>query len=565
MSVEEIKKSSKRLRGSIEETLQTDSSHFSEDDYQLLKFHGTYQQDNRDRRVELRKEGKERAFMMMVRSRIPGGALSAEQYLIHDRVSDVFGKSNLRITSRQGIQLHYILKKDLKGTIQAINESGITTWGACGDVVRNVMATPVPMNSPAHLDMQKLAVELKDTFSASSRAYSEIWLDDEKLETSGSEEESIYGEVYLPRKFKIGIAIPPRNDVDVYTQDIGLVPHVENNVVAGYTVIVGGGFGMSHGKKHTRPVLGKPMAYIERNHVIEVCKAIVLTQRDHGNREDRKQARMKYLIEKQGLEWFTDQVKSRVASEVEFAAPKTIQWETTGDPLGWHEQGDGNLFCGIWVPEGRVEDLNTAKYKSGFKAIAEQLELPIRLTPNCNILFCDVSLDQKGKLEAILKQFGIPYDNDLTEARRLGMACVALPTCGLALAESERVFQGLLDEIDVHLKELNLQDEKILFRMTGCPNGCARPYNADFAFVGKSPGKYVFFVGGSHRGDRLVGLEQKMVDLDAIPGLVREYLDDYAANRTDGESFSDYWGRTKRNGASPVAEQFHDEGWQEAS
>lgn len=566
MSVEDIKKKSKRLRGDIEPVLQSDSSKFEEQEYQLLKFHGTYQQDNRDLRQQLRKEGKERAYSFMVRSKIPGGRLTAQQYLVHDHVAGELGNGSLRITSRQGFQLHFILKGDLKSCIAQINECGLTTWGACGDVVRNVMASPAPIDSPAHRDIQALSEELKDVFGSQSNAYSEIWLDGEKLDLGqGEEEEPIYGEAYLPRKFKIGIAIPPRNDVDIYTQDIGLIPQVENDQVLGYHVLVGGGFGMSHGKAYTYPALGKPLYYVAREHVVEVCKAIVTTQRDHGNRENRKQARMKYLVDKMGIDWMRDQVRSRVSGDVAFHEAQIPEFDTTGDPLGWHEQGDGQLFCSVWIPEGRIQDTDEGNYRSAFREIAETMKPPMRLTPNCNIIFHDLAPSQQQELNAILEKHNIAAPETLTEARRLGMACVAMPTCGLALAESERVFQGLLDKIDVHLRELGLENDNILIRMTGCPNGCARPYNADFAFVGKSPGKYVFFVGGSYRGDRLAGLEKKMVDLDDIPGLVRTYLDEYVANRLPGESFSDYWGRTHRNGAAPSAEQFHQEGWQEAA
>lgn len=557
MSVEDIKLQSKRLRGRIEEDLASDKACFEEEEYQLLKFHGSYQQDNRDKRVELRKQGKDREYIFMIRSRIPGGRLTAPQYLIHDDAVGKFGNGTLRITSRQGLQTHFVVKGHLADCIRTINESGITTWGACGDVVRNVMAAPSPIKDEAHRDMLELAEELADLFAAKSRAYSEIWLNGEKLDISGQEEEPIYGEVYLPRKFKIGIAIPPRNDVDVYTQDIGLAPHIEGGEVKGYTIIAGGGFGMSHGKKHTRPFLGIPMFYVERPHVAEVCKAIVLTQRDHGNREDRKQARMKYLIAKMGEDWFKEQVASRLESSVTLEAPKELKWTTTGDALGWNEQGDGKSFFCVWIPEGRIGVHGDADYRSACRELVELLGTDVAFTPNCNMIFCDIEESQKDQVESILKKYNIKGEDAYSEARKIGMACVALPTCGLALAESERVFQGLLDDIDVHLRELGLDQEPILFRMTGCPNGCARPYNADFAFVGKSPGKYVLFVGGSHRGDRLAGLEQKMVNFDDIPGIVRGYLDEFAAQRQSGESFSDYWGRTHQNGDAPCEEQFH--------
>ncbi|MBZ0255473.1 NADPH-dependent assimilatory sulfite reductase hemoprotein subunit, partial [bacterium] len=323
--------------------------------------------------------------------------------------------------------------------------------------------------------------------------------------------------------------------------------------------IVGGGMGMSHGKKNTRPILGKPMFYVDRAHVTDLCKAIVLTQRDLGNREDRKQARMKYLVEKLGVDAFKKEVFSRLENGAQISEPKEIVWNTTGDMLGWNEQGDGKLFLNVWVPEGRIIDGGEGNYRSAFREIVEKYSTPIRLTPNCNIIFCDIDPKYKDEINALLSGHNVKMDEGFSEVRRLGMACVSLPTCGLGLAESERVFQSVLDEIDVHLKELGLEKDSILIRMTGCPNGCARPYNADFAFVGKSPEKYAVFVGGSHRGDRLATLVNKMADVKDIPGLVRGYLDEYVGNRNTGESFTDYWGRAHVKGAEPCPEQFHQE------
>lgn len=559
MSVEDLKKESKRLRGKIEQTLAAPVDNFEEDEYQLLKFHGIYQQDNRDSRVERRKQGLDREHIFMVRSRIPAGVLTAPQYLIHDDVVGKFGNGSLRITSRQGLQVHFVVKGGLRDCVRSINESGITTWGACGDVVRNVMGAPSPVKDAAHQDIWKLAAELAETFKSKSRAYSEIWLNGEKLDTPGSEEEPIYGDVYLPRKFKFGIAVPPRNDTDLYTNDVGLAPHVEDGAVVGYTVIVGGGMGMSHAKKNTRPILGKPMFYVDRARVTDLCKAIVLTQRDLGNREDRKQARMKYLVDKLGVDAFKKEVLSRLKVGIQVLEPKPLVWNTTGDMLGWNQQGDGKLFLGVWVPEGRIIDGDEANYRSAFRALVEKYATPVHFTPNCNIIFADIDPKHKDDINALLKEHNVSPDDTFTEARRLGLACVAMPTCGLALAESERVFQGVLDEIDVHLRELGLDQDPILIRMTGCPNGCARPYNADIAFVGKSPGKYVVFVGGSHRGDRLSVLNKKVADIKDVPNLVRGYLDEYVSNRKDGELFSDYWGRVHIKGADPTPEQFHQE------
>lgn len=554
-SVEEIKTESRALRGSIQKTLLGEESHFSEEEYQLLKFHGTYQQDDRDQRASRKKENLDKAWMFMVRSKLPGGALSAKQYLEHDRIAGDFGNGTLRITTRQGFQLHGVLKGDLQDCIRRINASGITTWGACGDVVRNTTGPASPFKDAAHLDAQRLAKEISDTFLAKTTAYAEIWLDGQRLTQETTDAEPLYGEQYLPRKFKIGIAVPPRNDVDIYSNDLGFISHAENGRVNGYTVVAGGGFGMSHGKTETFPALAKPLFYVAREHVVKAAIAVVTAQRDFGNRADRKRARLKYLIDERGIDWFRAEVIKRL--DAPFEPAREVRWNTVSDLLGWHEQGDGKLFCGTWVEEGRIKDTEERQWRTAFRTIAEQFGFPIRLTTNCNIIFHDIDPAAKDRVTDILARHGIPRPEDLTETRRLAQACVALPTCGLALAESERVFHLVLDEVDEILKEFGLVDEPILIRMTGCPNGCARPYNADIAFVGRAPGKYAFYVGGSITGERLVGLHEKTITLEEIPGRVRELIEEFVGNRQGNETFSDYWGRTHVNGPTPKPDQFH--------
>jgi sulfite reductase (ferredoxin) len=554
-SVEEIKSESHALRGTIQETLLGEASHFSDDEYQLLKFHGTYQQDDRDQRAPRKKQNLDKAWMFMVRSKLPGGALTAEQYLAHDRIAGDLGNGTLRITTRQGFQLHGVLKGDLQECILRINESGITTWGACGDVVRNTTAAPTPFKDVAHLDAQRLAKELSDTFLAKTTAYAEIWLNGEHLNPATEDVEPIYGKFYLPRKFKIGIAIPPRNDIDIYTNDLGFISNVEQGVVTGYTVVAGGGFGMTHGKTETFPALAKPLFYVAREHAIKAAVAVVSTQREFGNRNDRKRARLKYLIDERGIDWFRNQVVKRLDAPYEPA--KTVRWETVSDVFGWGEQGDGKLFCALWIEEGRIKDTEKCKWRTAFRTIAEQFGFPVRLTTNCNIIFHDIDPAVKEKVAEILAAHGIPKPEDLTETRRLAQACVALPTCGLALAESERVFHLVLDKIDNILKDFGLGEEPILIRMTGCPNGCARPYNADIAFVGRMPGKYALFVGGSVTGERLAGMEEKTVTLEDIPARVRGLIEEFVQNRQEKENFSNYWGRTHVNGPAPKPEQFH--------
>jgi sulfite reductase (ferredoxin) len=562
-NVEEIKAESRSLRGTIQESLGAESSHFSEDEYQLLKFHGTYQQDDRDQRAARKAQNQDKAWSFMVRSKLPGGDLSAVQYLEHDRIAGELGNGSLRITSRQGFQTHGVLKGDLKECIHRINESGVTTWGACGDVVRNTIAPAAPIDDPAHRDAQRLAKEISQAFLARSTAYADIWLNDEKLPVGTSSgpfeidapEESIYGKQYLPRKFKIAFAIPPRNDVDVYANDLGFIAQVESGEVQGYTVVVGGGFGMTHGNQGTYPVLAKPLAYVQREQVIQIAVAVVTVQRDFGNRTDRKRARLKYLIDEKGVDWFREEVQARLAFTLQ--APKQVRWDTVSDLLGWHQQGDGKLFCGIWIQEGRIKDADGVNTRSAFAKIAREFGFPVRLTTNCNLIFYNIDPVQKAAVDTILIEHGIQRSEDLTPVRQLAQACVALPTCGQALAESERVFPGVLDKIEEIMADLGLSEEPILIRMTGCPNGCSRPYNADISFVGRAPGKYALYVGGSLTGERLVGLQQKSVTLAEIPDRVRDLLEEFVRERFEGETFSDYWGRTHVNGPRPKPEQFH--------
>ena len=565
-NVEELKAESRALRGTIQESLAADTSHFSEDEYQLLKFHGTYQQDDRDQRAARKAQNQDKAWMFMVRSKLPGGDLTAAQYLEHDKVARELGNGTLRISTRQGFQTHGILKGDLKECIRRINETGVTTWGACGDVVRNTIAPAAPIADPAHRDAQRLAKEISQTFLSRSTAYADIWLNDEKLAADpvgmssrssevDTNEEPIYGKQYLPRKFKIAIAIPPRNDVDVYANDLGFIAQVEAGEVKGYTVVVGGGFGMTHGKQDTYPVLAKPLAYVQRDQVVQTALTVVTVQRDFGNRTDRKRARLKYLIDEKGIEWFRQEVQARLPFSLQ--APKEVRWDTVSDLLGWHQQGDGKLFCGIWVQEGRIKDGEGVNTRSAFAKIAQEFGFPVRLTTNCNLVFYNIDPAHKAAVDKILIEHGIQRPEDLTPVRQLAQACVGLPTCGLALAESERAFPGVLDNIEEILADLGLSEEPILIRMTGCPNGCARPYNADIAFVGRAPGKYAFYVGGSLTGERLVGLQQKSVALAEIPDRVRELLEEFVRERYQGETFTDYWGRTHVNGPRPKPEQFH--------
>lgn len=573
-TVEEIKLASGGLRGQIAEVLaDAGLTHVDENENVLLKFHGTYQQDDRDLRAQLAKEKKDKAWQFMVRSKLPGGRVSAKQWLIHDELCRL-SEGSLRLTNRQGIQLHGVLKGNLKAVIAGVCKSGLTTMGACGDVVRNTMGPAAPIRDAAHVDAQKLAEEISQRFLWRSQSYADIWLDGEKIElpwastevnptvreqtkSQDGADDPIYGQKYLPRKFKLGIAVPPRNDADVLSQDVGFVAHVVDGAVEGYTIFVGGGFGMSHGQTQTRPFLAQPLFYVKRANVVDVTEAIVTTQRDFGNREDRKQARMKYLVQSRGIEWFREEVKRRLPG-IEVFPAKEVTLTTVEDNLGWHEQGDGKLYCAIYVSMGRITDRpNGPQYLSAFNEIARTLDLPFVITANTNMIVADVDPSQKEQVDAILAKHGVPHADGFTATRRVAHACVALPTCGLSLSESERALPGILDKVDDVLRELGLGSDPVLIRMTGCPNGCGRPYNADFGFVGRAPGKYAMYVGGSIAGDRLAGLEHKVVTGDDIPAKIRGFLEAFKAERQDGETFSAWFGRTRKVGPAPDPEQFH--------
>ncbi len=552
---EDLKHNSRQMRGTLAEGLQSPASHFSDDDKVLLKFHGSYQADDRDKRPALLKAKQELAFNFTVRCKIPGGGLTAQQYLALDQMGQEWANGTLRITSRQDIQFHGVLKGNLKALVARINQIRLTTWGACGDVTRNVVAPPTPYKDAVHAEVNRLADEITEAFYPDKQPYLDLWLDGKKVsEAVAAVPDPLYGTRYLPRKFKPGIAVPPRNEVDIYTQDVGLVPYFPNGVVEGYTVLVGGGMGMDFGKLHTHPVLAQPLFYVAKADVLAVVRVIMDIFRDHGNREDRKQARLKYLIESKGMEWFRKEVESRLGRPVQEA--KKFEFTTTADLMGWQAQGDGRFFYGLRVEAGRIKD-GAVKYRSGIKAIMEQLQCSIRLSPNHSLFFCDVPEAQKSKLDQLLEQYGLKDSKPITAARAQSLACVGLPTCGLALSESERVYPQIMDGIDAVLNELGLANEPFLVRITGCPNGCVRPYVADIAFVGRGPGKYSVFAGGSHLGTRLVELIHKSVAIEELPKVVRPFLEQFVAQRQKGETFSAWWGRTHPESAIATPEQFH--------
>lgn len=538
--IEVIKENSDYLRGPLADEVGNDESHFSKDAIQVLKFHGTYQQDDRDLR-----QGRDRHYMFMIRGRLPGGKMTAEQYLAIDEIADRYADGTLRVTTRQAFQLHGVIKDELKTTLQEINESLITTLGACGDIVRNVMATPAPDIDGRQAKVQAFADELSDLLLPASNAYHEVWLNGDKV-YSGKEaitdSEPLYGHSYLPRKFKVGIAIPRDNSIDVYTQDIGLVAFFDdNNEIEGFNVIVGGGMGMHHRKPETFPRLGDNLGYVSRGKVEEVVKGIIEIQRDHGNRKNRKQARMKYLIHEWGLEKFEQELIKRIGFELEpFRELPEFDLDLY---LGWKQQSDGNWFLGLSVENGRIKDDGELQLKTALRNAVREFNTGVRLTPNHNVILTDLREEEKEKVEAIFHEHGVLLDDELSNVIKYSMACPALPTCGLAITESERVFPEIIRELDGVLKELGLEDEKLSVRMTGCPNGCSRPYVADIGFVGRSLDKYTIFIGGDPSGTRLNKEYKDLVPREDLVKEVRPLLEHYKESRTVGESFGDFWTR----------------------
>ncbi len=547
--LETLKEGSHQLRGSIPDELQNADPQFSADAAQLLKHHGSYMQDDRDVRKQKNEDGtkKAKAYSCMVRTRIPGGRVTADQFLAELDLCDKLANGTVRITSRQGFQLHGVLKENLKETVRAINDSKLTTFAACGDVNRNVMCCPAPYRGNAvHDQMQALSQELADHFKPHSTSYFDIWLTDEDGEkTNVAEfkpvEEPIYGERYLPRKFKMAIAEPSDNCVDVYTQDLGLLAVVENDQIIGYNVLVGGGMGRTPSAEKTFPRIGDKLTFVAPDQVIAVSEAIVKVQRDHGNRVDRKRARMKYLIHDIGLPAF----KAKVEEYFGGPLPEPHASDVTGveDHIGWHEQGDGKLFLGVNIENGRIKDEGDLRIKAGLRAILSKFKMDTRLTALQSVILCDIDPANKDEIDGLLADHGIKAAEELSLLRRYSIACPAFPTCGLSITESERALPGIIDDLDVEIAKLGLESQKIAIHMTGCPNGCARPYTPDIGLVGKAVGKYTLFLGGNTEGTQLCFIYKDSVPHEELVQTLSPVLALYKAERQDGESFGNYCAR----------------------
>ncbi|OAB58668.1 sulfite reductase [Leptolyngbya valderiana BDU 20041] len=569
--IEGIKERSNFLREPVATEILQDTTHFSADAVQVLKFHGSYQQDNRDNRVK----GQDKDYRMMLRTRNPGGYIPPQLYLTLDRLADEYGYQNLRVTTRQGFQLHGILKKNLKASIAAIVNSMGSTLGACGDLNRNVMAPPAPFkNRPEYDFAWTYADNIADLLAPQTGAYYEIWLDGEKAISAEEApevkaartrngngtvfhdtEEPLYGDRYMPRKFKSCVTVPGDNSVDLYSQDLSFVVITdENGELQGFNVLAGGGLARTHNKEETFPRLADEIGYVDRSQFYDVLKAIVATQRDYGDRVNRRHARLKYLLHDWGVEKFRRTVEEYFGQPLQpFKPLPEFKYE---DFVGWHEQGDGKLFLGLFVQNGRVENREGWTLKTALRQIVEKFSLPMRLTPHQNILLYEIEPEQRPEIDRILKENGIQTAEELDGLDRLSMACPALPTCGLAITESERAIPDILGRIRKLLDRVGLPDEEFVVRMTGCPNGCARPYMAELGFVGRAPGIYQLWLGADPHQTRLAELYLDRLSIDALEIQLEPLFVYFKKDRKPGERFGDFCHRVGFDSLRQFAETY---------
>ncbi len=555
MSVEEIKQNSHGLRGTLPIELVDPSPQFSEEGKQLLKFHGIYQQTNRDGRGHHNKQ-----YRFMVRSKLPGGKLTAEQYLVHDALAGEFGQGDLRLTTRQAIQLHGLIKGHLKPTLQGLNAALVSTLGACGDVERNVMCCPAPLGDPVREQLQGYAEQIAAHLCPRTPAYHQIWLEDETgqqvQQTFEQDEmiEPIYGKTYLPRKFKTAIAFPGDNCTDIFTDDLGLVALLDeaHRRVHGFNVFVGGGMGQTHTKEETFARLASPLGYTPAERMLDVVEKIVLVQRDFGDRQNRRHARLKYLVHDWGLDRFRQQVEAYLDYRLEPIQPMPAM--TMDDHLGWHLQADGRWFYGLFVENGRVKDTDTHRLRTGLRDIVRRFRPLIYLTGQQSLILSGFTPAQKAQLEAILHHYGLETVEEISQVRRYAMACPALPTCSLALTEAERYLPTLLVDVEQDVAALGLADEPFSIRMTGCPNGCARPFVAEIGLVGRSGTHYNVYLGGALEGRRLNSLYMELVERHDLRGVIYKVLVAFRQHRQPGERFGDWASRLEPEAVRQLAE-----------
>ena len=562
---EQLKADSNFLRGHILADLADQSNGtVTEDSAKLMKFHGVYPQDDRDLRNQRRKEGKEKAYIFMARIRSSGGICTPAQWLALDALVDTHANGTLKITNRQSFQLHGVIKSTLKPAIREINRVLLNTIAACGDVNRNVMCNPNPEESHLHAEVLGVARAISDHLLPRSRAYHELWIDDTLVGGGEPEVEPIYGKTYLPRKFKVVIAVPPSNDVDIFAHDLGFIAIADAaGRLEGFNVTVGGGLGMSHNQIETYPRLADVLGFCRVDQAVEVAEKIVTVQRDYGDRTERKHARLKYTIADRGLAWFRAETERRLGWE--FGPVRRFEFTRTGDRYGWVEGPNGTSHFTLFIENGRVKDTPDYKMKTALREIAEVHRGDFRLTPNQHLIIAGVSPAERPKIEELLRKHRLDRANLATGLRLNSMACVALPTCGLALAESERYLPDLVTQLDVEIEAAGLRDDAIIIRMTGCPNGCGRPYLAEIAFVGRSPGKYNVYLGGAYNGSRFNCLYKASVTSPEIVPLLRPLLRQYAAERHPGERFGDFVIRAGHVSPTGTPVDFHERKAQAAS
>lgn len=557
--VERIKDESNYLRGTLEKTMQYPiSSGIPDDDNRLMKFHGSYLQDDRDLRTERERQKLEPAYQFMVRVRTPGGAATPEQWLVMDEMAEKYGSGSLKLTTRQAFQVHGILKWNVKKYMQEIHDVLLDCIAACGDVNRNVMCNVNPNQSAFHEEVYNWSAKLSEHLLPRTRAYHELWLDGEKIydgTTQDTEIEPIYGSLYLPRKFKIGIAVPPSNDVDVFSQDIGLIAVVEQGTLTGFNVTVGGGMGMTHGDKETYPQIGRLLGYVPKERLLEIAEKILTIQRDYGNRAVRKNARFKYTIDARGMDWFKEELERRLGWEIGEAKP--YSFKRTGDEYGWIKGDNGKWHFTLFVQNGRIKDFEEYQLKTGLREIAKVHTGVFRLTPNQNLLIADVTSDKKRVITKLLQQYNITDGAHYSALRRNSIACVSLPTCGLAMAEAERYLPTLITKIDEILAENGLRETEIGIRMSGCPNGCSRAAMGEIGFIGKGPGKYNLYLGGDFKGHRLNKIYKENIGEAEILATLTPIFERYAKERLDGEHFGDFTIRTGYTEAVTDGRHFH--------
>lgn len=556
---EHIKEDSHQLRGTIADGLsQVATGAIAEDDTQLLKFHGSYMQDDRDLRGERAKKKLEKAFSFMIRLRIPGGLVTPKQWIALDDIASTYANDTLRLTTRATFQYHGVIKSNLKRTMQAINAACLDTIAACGDVNRNVMSAANPFLTKAHAKAYDLAKGVSDHLLPRTGAFHEIWLDGEKVtdatRKAGEGEEPIYGVHYLPRKFKIVIAVPPDNDVDIFAHDLGFIAIVEKGEVVGWNVTVGGGMGMTHGELDTFPRTADVLGFIAAEDAIHAAEAVMTVQRDWGNRNVRKRARLKYTIEDRGVGAFKAEVEKRLGKP--FAPARAYEFKSTGDVIGWRQGHDKKWHLTLFVENGRIKDVPGRTEKTAHRKLAEMGVCEFVLTSNQNLILTNISAKNKAKVESVLTDHGIDIATS-SGMRRSSMACVALPTCGLALAESERFLPELITDIENSIEKAGLRDDEIVVRMTGCPNGCGRPYLAEIGFVGRTPGVYNLYLGAAFNGTRLNKLYAQDVDKAKILSLLEPLIQRYAKERDDGEHFGDFVVRAGVVAATKQGNEFH--------